>query len=118
MIINRVHLSLAAQFAQLQSSTTKFLLMLSGIVESKILLVLVQFVPPFIPRTCFYLHMQFSNCLWCLGSLCLLYYFDYRQSFTMHLLQLMTSWAVVCDVWYLEPQNLKPGETAIEFAER
>ncbi|XP_021903758.1 glycerol-3-phosphate acyltransferase 3 isoform X1 [Carica papaya] len=41
-----------------------------------------------------------------------------KQSFTMHLLQLMTSWAVVCDVWYLEPQNLKPGETAIEFAER
>ncbi|KAL8500350.1 hypothetical protein ACS0TY_020089 [Phlomoides rotata] len=36
----------------------------------------------------------------------------------MHLLQLMTSWAVVCDVWYLEPQNLKPGETSIEFAER
>ncbi|XP_030942436.1 glycerol-3-phosphate acyltransferase 9 [Quercus lobata] len=41
-----------------------------------------------------------------------------KQSFTMHLLQLMTSWAVVCDVWYLEPQNIKPGETAIEFAER
>ncbi|XP_059647402.1 glycerol-3-phosphate acyltransferase 9 [Cornus florida] len=41
-----------------------------------------------------------------------------KQSFTMHLLQLMTSWAVVCDVWYLEPQNLKPGETPIEFAER
>ncbi|KAK4405393.1 Glycerol-3-phosphate acyltransferase 9 [Sesamum angolense] len=41
-----------------------------------------------------------------------------KQSFTTHLLQLMTSWAVVCDVWYLEPQNLKPGETPIEFAER
>ncbi|KAL3539138.1 hypothetical protein ACH5RR_002504 [Cinchona calisaya] len=41
-----------------------------------------------------------------------------KQSFTMHLLQLMTSGAVVCDVWYLEPQNLKPGETPIEFAER
>ncbi|MBA0876533.1 hypothetical protein Goshw_021093 [Gossypium schwendimanii] len=41
-----------------------------------------------------------------------------KQSFTMHLLQLMTSWAVVCDVWYLEPQNLRPGETPIEFAER
>ncbi|KAF3958219.1 hypothetical protein CMV_016848 [Castanea mollissima] len=41
-----------------------------------------------------------------------------KQSFTMHLLQLMTSWAVVCDVWYLEPQNINPGETAIEFAER
>ncbi|XP_077253433.1 glycerol-3-phosphate acyltransferase 9-like [Tasmannia lanceolata] len=41
-----------------------------------------------------------------------------KQSFTMHLLRLMTSWAVVCDVWYLEPQNLKPRETSIEFAER
>ncbi|CAM8945260.1 unnamed protein product [Rhodiola kirilowii] len=41
-----------------------------------------------------------------------------KQSFTMHLLQLMTSWAVVCDVWYLEPQNIKPGETPIEFADR
>ncbi|KAF3782670.1 Glycerol-3-phosphate acyltransferase 3 [Nymphaea thermarum] len=41
-----------------------------------------------------------------------------KQSFTMHLLRLMTSWAVVCDVWYLEPQTLKPGETSIEFAER
>ncbi|KAE8702245.1 L-type lectin-domain containing receptor kinase IX.2 [Hibiscus syriacus] len=42
----------------------------------------------------------------------------FKKSFTMHLLQLMTSWAVVCDVWYLEPQNLRPGETPIEFAER
>ncbi|XP_057249564.1 glycerol-3-phosphate acyltransferase 9-like isoform X1 [Beta vulgaris subsp. vulgaris] len=41
-----------------------------------------------------------------------------KQSFTMHLLQLMTSWAVVCDVWYLEPQTIKPDETSIEFAER
>ncbi|KAF9684560.1 hypothetical protein SADUNF_Sadunf04G0130700 [Salix dunnii] len=40
------------------------------------------------------------------------------KSFTKHLLQLMTSWAVVCDVWYLEPQNMRPGETPIEFAER
>lgn len=41
-----------------------------------------------------------------------------KQSFTMHLLQLMTSWAVVCEVWYLEPQTIRPGETGIEFAER
>jgi hypothetical protein len=46
------------------------------------------------------------------------FYRTNRQSFTMHLLRLMTSWAVVCDVWYLEPQYLQPGETAIEFAER
>jgi glycerol-3-phosphate O-acyltransferase 3/4 len=36
----------------------------------------------------------------------------------MHLGRLMTSWAVVCDVWYLEPQYLREGETTIEFAER
>eukprot|EP00252_Welwitschia_mirabilis_P002517 TRINITY_DN12484_c0_g1_i1.p1 TRINITY_DN12484_c0_g1~~TRINITY_DN12484_c0_g1_i1.p1 ORF type:complete len:337 (-),score=45.83 TRINITY_DN12484_c0_g1_i1:463-1473(-) len=41
-----------------------------------------------------------------------------KQSFTMHLVRLMTSWAVVCDVWYLEPQTLQPGETPIQFAER
>ncbi|KAH9290540.1 hypothetical protein KI387_034657, partial [Taxus chinensis] len=41
-----------------------------------------------------------------------------KQSFTMHLVRLMTSWAVVCDVWYLEPQTLQHGETPIEFAER
>ncbi|PKA60207.1 Lysophospholipid acyltransferase LPEAT1 [Apostasia shenzhenica] len=41
-----------------------------------------------------------------------------KQSFTMHLVRLMTSWAVVCDVWYLEPQYLRRGETPIEFAER
>ncbi|GJN11550.1 hypothetical protein PR202_ga29749 [Eleusine coracana subsp. coracana] len=40
-----------------------------------------------------------------------------KQSFTMHLVRLMTSWAVVCDVWYLEPQYLREGEMAIEFAE-
>ncbi|PKA45663.1 glycerol-3-phosphate O-acyltransferase 3/4 [Apostasia shenzhenica] len=36
----------------------------------------------------------------------------------MHLFRLMTSRAVVCDVWYLEPQYLRPGETPIEFAGR
>lgn len=36
----------------------------------------------------------------------------------MHLMRLMTSWAVVCDVWYLEPQTIKPGESPIDFSER
>ncbi|KAH7833677.1 hypothetical protein Vadar_008678 [Vaccinium darrowii] len=31
---------------------------------------------------------------------------------------LMMSWTVVCDVWFLKPQNINPGETPIEFAER
>uniref|UniRef100_A0A0E0JZD4 Phospholipid/glycerol acyltransferase domain-containing protein n=1 Tax=Oryza punctata TaxID=4537 RepID=A0A0E0JZD4_ORYPU len=36
----------------------------------------------------------------------------------IELFRLMTSWAVVCDVWFLDPQQIMPGETAIEFAER
>jgi glycerol-3-phosphate O-acyltransferase 3/4 len=40
------------------------------------------------------------------------------QSFTMHLIELMTSWAVVADVYFLEPQEKAEGETAIEFASR
>ena len=41
-----------------------------------------------------------------------------EMSFAMHLLTLMKSWAVVCDVYYLEPQVQLPGETSIEFAAR
>lgn len=33
-------------------------------------------------------------------------------------LKLMTSWAVVCDVYFLEPQSQQPGESAEEFASR
>lgn len=28
----------------------------------------------------------------------------------------MTSWALVCDVYFLEPQTLQAGETSQEFA--
>jgi glycerol-3-phosphate O-acyltransferase 3/4 len=41
-----------------------------------------------------------------------------RHSFTAHLAKLMRSWAVVCDVWFLEPQARRAGETAQAFAER
>ena len=41
-----------------------------------------------------------------------------QQSFTMHLFELMTSWAVVADVYFLEPQYRREGETSIEFASR
>ena len=41
-----------------------------------------------------------------------------RQSFSQHLITLMTSWAVVADVWYMEPQEMQPGEDGIQFAER
>ncbi len=30
----------------------------------------------------------------------------------------MTSWACVCDVWYLEPQRIRPGEDPLQFADR
>lgn len=38
-------------------------------------------------------------------------------SFIMQL-KLMTSWAVVCDVYFLEPQSQQAGESAEEFASR
>jgi len=30
----------------------------------------------------------------------------------------MTSWAIVCDVWYLPPMYRQEGESAIDFANR
>ncbi|KAK9790569.1 hypothetical protein WJX73_010646 [Symbiochloris irregularis] len=41
-----------------------------------------------------------------------------RQSFTNHILKLMTSWAVVCDVYFLEPQTQGPEERSDQFADR
>lgn len=41
-----------------------------------------------------------------------------RESFTAHLYKLMTSWAVVADVWFLEPMSRAPGESAVDFAGR
>jgi len=40
------------------------------------------------------------------------------QSFQSHLVTLMCSWAVVCDVYYLEPQRILPGEGGIAFSNR
>lgn len=40
----------------------------------------------------------------------------YSHAFTQG--KLMTSWAVVCDVYFLEPQTKRPDETAQQFAER
>lgn len=39
-------------------------------------------------------------------------------SFARHLFDLMTSWAVVCDVYYLGPMEIMPGETPAQFAGR
>ncbi|KAK4535279.1 hypothetical protein CDCA_CDCA04G1304 [Cyanidium caldarium] len=46
------------------------------------------------------------------------YWNSNRQSFLAHLFGLMTSWAVLCDVYYLEPQELQPDESPTEFANR
>jgi len=35
-----------------------------------------------------------------------------------YLLMMMTSWAIVCDVWYLPPVEQNEGEDAIQFANR
>ncbi|KAL8607099.1 hypothetical protein ACOMHN_008685 [Nucella lapillus] len=35
-----------------------------------------------------------------------------------HLFNIMTSWAVVCDVWYLPPMHRQESEDAVEFANR
>ena len=40
------------------------------------------------------------------------------QSFMGHLVELMTSWALICDVWFLEPTVRRDGESAEDFALR
>lgn len=35
-----------------------------------------------------------------------------------YLYMMMTSWAIVCDVWYLPPMHQAPDENAVEFANR
>ncbi|XP_014241068.1 glycerol-3-phosphate acyltransferase 4 [Cimex lectularius] len=41
-----------------------------------------------------------------------------RYSMLQYLYMMMTSWAIVCDVWYLPPMYQAPGESAIDFANR
>lgn len=41
-----------------------------------------------------------------------------KQSFSAHLGKLMRSWALVCDVYFMEPQTRRDGETSQAFAER
>lgn len=35
-----------------------------------------------------------------------------------YIYMMMTSWAIVCDVWYLPPMRRREGEDAITFANR
>jgi len=41
-----------------------------------------------------------------------------RHSMLQYLYMMMSSWALVCDVWYLPPMNRRSDETAIDFANR
>ncbi|XP_054272832.1 glycerol-3-phosphate acyltransferase 3 [Macrosteles quadrilineatus] len=41
-----------------------------------------------------------------------------RFSMMQYLYMMMSSWAIVCDVWYLPPMYQKEGESAIDFANR
>nr|CAD7401704.1 unnamed protein product [Timema cristinae] len=41
-----------------------------------------------------------------------------RFSMIQYLYMMMTSWAIVCDVWYLPPMYQQEGESAIDFANR
>ncbi|KAA0202800.1 hypothetical protein HAZT_HAZT008657 [Hyalella azteca] len=42
----------------------------------------------------------------------------WQDAFFSYVLYTMTSWAIVCDVWYLPPVTRQPHETAIDFANR
>ncbi|XP_054723756.1 glycerol-3-phosphate acyltransferase 3-like [Uloborus diversus] len=46
------------------------------------------------------------------------YWNSSKQSYMQYLLMMLTSWAVVCDVWYLPPMSRKSDESAVEFANR
>jgi len=41
-----------------------------------------------------------------------------KHSMATYLLMMMTSWAIVCDVWYLPPMYKKEDEDAIDFANK
>ncbi|EDQ84773.1 uncharacterized protein MONBRDRAFT_29885 [Monosiga brevicollis MX1] len=41
-----------------------------------------------------------------------------KTSFPMHLFHFMTSWALIADVYYLDPQTRREGETSVQFAAR
>uniref|UniRef100_A0A914ZLB7 Phospholipid/glycerol acyltransferase domain-containing protein n=1 Tax=Parascaris univalens TaxID=6257 RepID=A0A914ZLB7_PARUN len=41
-----------------------------------------------------------------------------QQGWFEYLMQMMTSWAIICHVWYLPPMVKLPGEDAMDFANR
>ncbi|KJE93834.1 lysophosphatidic acid acyltransferase zeta [Capsaspora owczarzaki ATCC 30864] len=53
-------------------------------------------------------HATFGECFWDSS----------KQNFLMHILSLMTTWAVVTDVYYLTPMRQAQNEDSIDFAKR
>ncbi|XP_023409065.1 glycerol-3-phosphate acyltransferase 3 isoform X2 [Loxodonta africana] len=51
---------------------------------------------------------QFGDVFWNSG----------KYSMVNYLLRIMTSWGIVCDVWYLPPMTRQEGEDAVRFANR
>ncbi|OQR76201.1 glycerol-3-phosphate acyltransferase 4-like [Tropilaelaps mercedesae] len=41
-----------------------------------------------------------------------------KHGYVMYLLRMMTSWAIVADVWYMKPIRRRPNETSMEYANR
>ena len=41
-----------------------------------------------------------------------------KQTLSRHLVNILTSWALVCDVWYLPPEKQRDDETGLEFTNR
>lgn len=41
-----------------------------------------------------------------------------QQSMAKHLMNILTSWALVCEVWYLPPTKMQVGEDSAMFARR
>ncbi|XP_028932860.1 glycerol-3-phosphate acyltransferase 3 isoform X1 [Ornithorhynchus anatinus] len=46
------------------------------------------------------------------------FYNSSKYNMVSYLLRMMTSWAIVCDVWYLPPETREEGEDAVQFANR
>lgn len=41
-----------------------------------------------------------------------------KETLTHHIINILTSWALVCDIWYLPPQTRQADETGLEFCNR
>ena len=44
--------------------------------------------------------------------------FWYQDTFLQYGFAMMTSWAIVVDVWYLPPMHRGPNESGVAFAQR